>query len=139
MRKKLILGLAAIVIAGGTFVSGVLVERYCPGMFGLFSNVPNLVGPADRAGLKDDDPEMWEFSWSKVPRAERYYIYIAHSTLIDHPVVSQEVDVTFFRTQFRPSSVELRKGWTWKVRAMVGSEWSNWSEVRTFDVEPKGG
>jgi hypothetical protein len=139
MRRKLIFGLAAIIIAGTTFASGVLVERYYPDMFGLFSNVPNLVGPADGVVVKGDVPELWEFSWSKVPRAELYYIYIAHSTLIDHPVVSQEVDVTFFRTQFRPSSVEVCKGWTWKVRAMVGGEWSNWSEVRTFDVMPKGG
>jgi hypothetical protein len=29
-----------------------------------------------------------------------------------------------------------RRGWRWKVRALVGDEWSEWSEERTFDVEP---
>ncbi|MBM3242796.1 hypothetical protein FJZ31_41575 [Candidatus Poribacteria bacterium] len=26
--------------------------------------------------------------------------------------------------------------WTWKVKAMVGGVWGEWSEIRTFSVEP---
>jgi hypothetical protein len=140
MRTKLILGLAAVCIGVGAFVAGVLVERNYPAMLGSASTSPKLLSPVDGAVLKNNVPDMWEFSWSKVPKAERYHIYIAHSTLIDSPAVSQEMDVPVYRMpnpHLMRSSGPLRQGWTWKVKALVGGEWSKWSDVRTFDVEPK--
>jgi hypothetical protein len=139
MRTQLILGLVVLCIASAAFVAGMLVERHYPTLFAA-SNVPKLLSPDDGAVLNKHDPQVWEFTWSKVPRAERYQFFIAHSSDINHPVGSQEVEVPFYRLPYPhlfQGEDPYRKGWTWKVRAQVAGEWSKWSEVRTFDIEPK--
>jgi hypothetical protein len=144
MRTKLIFGLVAVCIAAGAFVAGMLFERNFPSVFASSSNTPTLLSPAEGAVLKTDVPEMWEFSWSKVPKAEKYHVYICHSGSLNFPFANTEVEVPFYRlnshaNNFNPRRTgftdgPLIKGWTWKIKAQVGGEWSKWSEVRTFDT-----
>jgi hypothetical protein len=140
MRKLLILGIVLVGVAGGAFVAGIFVERNFPSIFVAAPNTPTLLSPPEGVVLKTDVPDMWEFSWSKVPHADRYYVYIAHSSLMNNPVVSQEVEVPSYRLpnpHLMNNTGPTVKAWTWKIKAQVGGEWSKWSEVRTFDIEAK--
>jgi hypothetical protein len=187
MRNEVILGLAAVCIFGGGFVLGMLLEHRLFSIPGSQPNPPAppaLLSPADGAvlkGAKLAKALMWEFSWSKVFGAERYRIQIiagpnvrppprefAKLTEIAHPCADVVVEEPPYRyTDLPPPSLlpmpwsegDFRpKGWTWRVKAQaggqwspssrkmfkesddafekrVGGRWSEWSETRTFDVE----
>ncbi len=79
----------------------------------------------------------WFFDWEDVPKASRYHL-IVQSATAPNPVVDQDnirtsewnyVSKGFVSDQFRHN-------WTWKVRALVDDEWTDWSEVRRFSVMP---
>ena len=134
MRTKLILGIAVLCIVGAAFLAGMWVGHSFIPPFSTALNSPDLLEPVQGAVLKRDGQQA--FSWSKVPQAEKYHIYIAHSGNMDRPIVDQEMEVNVF--QMSPQWFSVSTGWTWKVKAQVDGEWSKWSEVRSFDVEPDG-
>jgi hypothetical protein len=144
MTKAILLAFAAVVGAVLAFVAGMLFERNFPSVFTSASNTPELLSPAEGAVLKTDAPDMWKFSWSKIPKAEKYHVFIGHSASLQFPLVNEVVEVPFYRlgshwNNFNPRRTgftdgPLLKGWTWKIKAQVGGEWSKWSEVRTFDT-----
>lgn len=132
MRKFLLFGLAGICIAAVAFIAGVFAER---SVFPLLAtdHPPTLLTPSQGEVLKRDITQ--EFRWTEVPGAEKYHVYVAHSTNKDRPAVSQEMEVTFLLLDTNVFTVD--RGWTWKVKAEVDGQWSNWSQVGTFDIESK--
>jgi hypothetical protein len=138
MRAKLLFGLFLIVLLVAAFVGGLCVEHQFSPLSAIGLQPPKLLGPDDGAVLKADSPDMWKFTWSAVPNAEKYEIYIFHQGL-NSSLVDSQVETPVFRLMnphLMPS--QLAKGWNWRVRVHVNGRWSKWSEVRTFDVDASG-
>src|ERR1700738_4330560 len=117
MNKRVTLGVAAVVVAGAAVV-GVLVRRH--------PAAPELNTPADGVVLPNGDsdtgkPIIWEFTWSKVPKAERYEFVIDHpgapAPLIDKVVEEPRYRYMEHGTSYKEDDLTR---WSWKARAQVG-------------------
>lgn len=105
--------------------------------------VPLLISPGEGELLDNgrndrQDDIIWDFDWSDCPGATKYNLYVQHEgsvgPVIDHPAV-----VASSYHYVGPGSYIIesnRFDWYWKVRSYASGKWSDWSEVRTFDVEP---
>lgn len=140
MRRKAIVGLAAFAIAGVAFVAYLFVDRYFPWLFASDPNPPALVAPADGAELPNGHgtpamPFAWDFTWSEVPRADRYEVVLDNAA---NPKLGNkvEVDKPWYSATFSAINFDKLEGWSWKVRAQVHGRWSQWSESRAFRLEP---
>jgi len=107
------------------------------------SCVPSLVSPEQGALLDNGrtdrlDDIVWDFDWSDCEGASRYHLYVRYPGARAPVVDNADVPVSSYHLAEPGAYIgDLgRFGWTWRVRAMVGSEWGEWSETRTFDVEP---
>jgi hypothetical protein len=104
--------------------------------------VPQLVSPEEGATLDNGrsdrlDDIVWDFDWSDCEGATEYHLYVKHSQA-RIPVIDLDGITTSRYRDVRPSSYIAdanRFGWEWKVRAKVGDQWGEWSEIRSFDVE----
>lgn len=92
----------------------------------------------DRQCAGESGAVSWEFSWSTVASATQYQLYVRgpHATI---PLV----DVLTEGTQYRQYSIGEVSGrnlndWSWKVRALVDSRRTSWSEDRHFNVQAAG-
>ena len=140
MRRKLLLGLAALGIAGVAFFAGVLVEHYFPSLFAFQPESPALLSPAEGAVLangRGSPPAdfTWDFSWSEVPRADRYELIISDPAGRSYTEELNSQQFHWGRTNISLPAEKLQ-GWSWRVRARVGGRWSKWSQTRQFSVEP---
>ena len=104
--------------------------------------VPELIAPRegdvlDNGRIDRQDSIGWRFTWVSCPDAESYQLYVKLSK-----ARFAVIDVTLTATRYdsnRPGAYIIdanRFGWTWKVRAKHEGQWGEWSETRTFDVEP---
>jgi superkiller protein 3 len=103
---------------------------------------PSLLKPAagatlDNGTLDGGKLRVWQFDWSGVPRATQYHLYVigskAKSPLINNPTLTS----SSYRFESKGYVADQnRRGWRWKVRALVHGTWSDWSEERAFDVAP---
>jgi len=104
---------------------------------------PTLVSPAEGAILDngaryDPDSIDWDFDWSDRAGVTRYHLYVKHS-YSPYPGIDDQNIVSSSYIDESPGSYIIdrnRYNWTWKVRAMVDGQWGEWSETRSFDVEP---
>jgi hypothetical protein len=105
--------------------------------------VPVPLAPAARAVLDNGCTNQsadfaWEFTWSGVPGAARYHLQVLGPTatvfLIDIPTIKGP-SYRHYASRAHIAAPNLR-GWKWKVRALIGSTWTDWSTEQTFDVEP---
>ena len=104
---------------------------------------PTLISPQNGTvldnGCKDhSDSIEWDFDWSDVPGATKYHIYVILENAVN-PVIDAITTASSYHYSSLGAYIEdaHRFNWTWKVRAGNDSgEWSEWSEVRYFDVEP---
>lgn len=84
------------------------------------------------------DPIEWEFKWSAVPKATSYHLHVI-GALATKPVINNSrLSDSMYRHKPTGGYIIKRhqRGWRWRVRAFVNGAWSEWSEERTFDVEP---
>lgn len=103
---------------------------------------PTLLSPPpgavlDNGCFSQTDTITWDFAWSETEGASRYHLYVIHPAA-QFPVIDQS---SITATEYRRASIAYilntyRLGWTWRVRAFVDGDWTAWSEVRSFDVEP---
>ncbi|MGC9526490.1 MAG: hypothetical protein ACP5D7_13215 [Limnospira sp.] len=104
--------------------------------------IPTPIIPQNGAILDNSredraDLIIWDFDWSDCPGATQYHLYVigenARNPVIDIDTLSQsshrEISAGYIGDR-------NRLNWTWKVRAKINGEWGEWSEIRTFDVEP---
>jgi hypothetical protein len=115
------------------------INQYCQK---LQLETPILLSPRDGAVLDNNCDDIsdiieWNFDWSAVRGATKYQIYVIHVGS-RYPLI--DATVTSSSYHFSNSGGYIidrnRYDWTWKVRAGTdGGEWSEWSEVRYFDVE----
>jgi hypothetical protein len=102
----------------------------------------NLFVPRDGATLDNGrvdrrDGITWEFDWPDVPGAIAYHLFVAHNP--DIPLIDLS-DIPESHSVYINDRAYIidrnRKGWFWKVRAMVDGKWTDWSRERPFGVEP---
>lgn len=106
---------------------------------------PMLISPENNAVLDNGrsdlyDSIIWDFDWSDVLRANLYQIYVIGPG-VKYPIINTSTISSSYHCEKKEYQSEREglnslSGWTWKVRAMVDGLWSEWSEVRTFNLEP---
>ena len=102
---------------------------------------PNLISPAEGAVLDNgcDDKSnklVWDFDWSDVRGATQYHLYVKSATAVN-PVIDTEMTTSSYHHEnFSYITNSNRLNWKWKVRAYADNYWTEWSDERSFDVEP---
>jgi formylglycine-generating enzyme required for sulfatase activity len=93
-----------------------------------------VLGNAQHAGGK---AAVWQFQWSAAPGATRYQLQVQSPRPSTPALDDAVIDSTSYQfTQKTIVSDDERHGWKWRVRAIVKDQWTDWSEERSFDVEP---
>jgi hypothetical protein len=105
---------------------------------------PSLLDPPEGAvlcdkGRPENQGKGWDFRWSPLAQAVKYHLRVTgpsdNDPLIDN---SELTDPSYHCNGIVSPPGAERRGWRWKVRAMVASQtWSDWSSERKFDVEPE--
>jgi len=103
---------------------------------------PQLLQPVTGATLENGTLDLSkllvrDFDWADVAGATQYHLYVI-GPAAKFPVINQP---TLATSSYRDESKSYvgdphRRGWRWKVRALVQGVWTDWSEERTFDVAP---
>ncbi|NIM90679.1 MAG: PEGA domain-containing protein [Candidatus Aminicenantes bacterium] len=101
-----------------------------------------LISPEDGAVLDNGrydrrDDIVWDFDWADVVGATKYHLYVKHTGSL-YPAINREVYGSSYHEVGEGSYIINRNrfNWKWKVRAFIDGMWSQWSEERSFDVEP---
>ena len=105
---------------------------------------PALLEPVEGALLSDmgrpeNQGKGWDFRWSPVAKALKYHLRVTGPSDNNNPLIdnSELTDPSYHYHGIVPPTVAERRGWRWKVRAMLASQtWSDWSFERKFDIEP---
>jgi len=104
--------------------------------------VPTLISPATGAvmdnGCNGQSNEIvWDFDWSDCSGADKYHLYVIGPTAT-YPVVddSSIISSSYQYVSLGVIADQFRLGWRWRVRAEINGVWGEWSDERTFDVEP---
>ncbi len=104
---------------------------------------PLLISPEKGAVLDNgrtdrSDDIVWDFDWSDCEGATEYHLYvIGYNAILPVIDVSNITSSSYQHIRHGSYIIERNRcGWTWKVRARVAGQWTEWSEIRTFDVEP---
>lgn len=107
------------------------------------TNIPILLSPSNGAlmdnGCKaENDRIIWDFQWSKVPKATQYQIYVIGKTAINPVVNSVTVNNLYHYESPVGSEVQggNNLGWSWRVRAQVDGIWKEYSNQKYFDLRP---
>jgi hypothetical protein len=105
---------------------------------------PSLLEPREGAvlcdkGRRENQGKGWDFRWSPVVQAEKYHLCVTGPSDKDPLINNSELTDPSYHCNgiVSPPGAE-RRGWRWKVRAMVASQtWTDWSPERKFDVQPE--
>jgi hypothetical protein len=105
-------------------------------------DIPELISPEEGAVLDNGrtdkkDYIKWHFSWAYVSGASMYRLYVKHVGA-KYPVIDRDVFNVSYNSEEYGAYVANRNrfNWKWKVRAYVYDMWCDWSEERSFNVEP---
>jgi len=112
------------------------------GAFRLPVSCAESISPEQGAILDNrrrDRPDgiVWDFDWSDCAGATKYHLYVIGGNATSPVIDNADIGTSSYRYVSDPGSyitVRNRYNWTWKVRAMVGGQWGEWTETRTFDV-----
>ena len=101
--------------------------------------VPTLLSPINNAlvdnGCTDfSDPSIQDYDWTDVPNATAYHLYVFGPTALTPAVDISTITVSEYRDS-DTSWVGNTVGWRWRVRAMVGGVWRDWSNDGVFNFE----
>jgi hypothetical protein len=89
-------------------------------------------GAMDRSKLS-----VWEFTWAPVAGAKKYHLYVIGPTAKNPLINDANVTLPSYRHETAAwIGYTSHLDWRWKVRAMVDETWTDWSEERTYNVEP---
>jgi len=103
---------------------------------------PQLTSPPKGAELDNGrrdrrDGILWRFVWRPMAGATNYWIKVEKCGA-GHAEVNDSLKANTFAYRSRGGYVseENRYMWVWRVRAKVAGRWTDWSDGRTFSVEP---
>jgi hypothetical protein len=79
--------------------------------------------------------DSWQFDWSDV-QASAYRVQVFSPS--GAPVLDVSDIAASIYTWDQPPTVEEsdRRGWRWRVQALVGGSWRDWTTEVSFDVDP---
>lgn len=122
-------------------IASIIFGFYAATLDAQDSAEPSLVAPSDGALLDNGrtdrlDVMRWEFEWAPVPNADKYRLKVQGKSAKFPAVNTVLADTSFVKESSSYIIARNQQGWTWKVQARVNGKWGNWSEERTFDVEP---
>ena len=103
---------------------------------------PELISPregevVDNGCQNRQNGILTAFEWREVPGAVRYHLYVKYPGA-QNPVIDDARILTTGYCRWEQGSYVAesnRIGWTWKVRARVNRQWTDWSAERHFDIE----
>jgi len=104
--------------------------------------IPLLISPMagailDNGRVDSNDYIRWDFKWTDCPGSTAYHLYVIGPNAQNPVIDNSSIITSYYPYGSRGYVVErYRFGWTWKVRAKLNGQWSNWSETRSFDVGP---
>lgn len=97
---------------------------------------PDIGDVLDNGCSNATDMIEWTFDWEDVPNATMYHIYVRGANAT-YPVVDQVVNTSDFTHSSLGYIInDNRLDWYWHVKVNINGVWSQWSETRTFNVEP---
>lgn len=124
-----------VVCIDGIQVIDIQLEPY------IICQVPQLISPQEGETLDNgrtdgQDYIIWDFDWSDIYGAIKYNLYVKH-TGSQFPAIDREIDSSSFHREDSGYIIDRNRfGWKWKVRFYANGRWSDWSEERSFNVEP---
>lgn len=129
MRCLMAVGLCLVLLASGC------------GEGGEEALVPQLLTPAEGQVMDNGrsdcyEPISWHFTWTEVPGAQRYQLTVEN---LEEGFPFIEVETLYPDFEWCGEGhipQESLTGWKWRVRAGTMAEWWEWSEERSFSVEP---
>jgi hypothetical protein len=98
--------------------------------------VPTPVAPLAGASVANAcSGDTWQFDWSDI-QASAYHLQVfspSGSTVLD----VSDIPASIY-TWSDPPTVEesARRGWRWRVQALVAGSWWDWTTEISFDVDP---
>jgi len=104
--------------------------------------IPSLISPENHAVLDNGrtdrtDDIIWDFDWSDCEGDTLYHLYVVGPPSIDPVIDTITSDSSYHYVCHGCYIREVdRYAWKWIVRAQVDGQWGEWSELRTFSVEP---
>lgn len=101
--------------------------------------VPTLLAPASGSALANDcTGDVWAFDWSDVANASAYEVVVRREGAPAPVIEAANVTGSEYRWRRDPSIVPEaeRRGWRWRVRAMVDGTWREWTPESPFEVDP---
>lgn len=111
--------------------------------FGQGVQPPTPVSPAsmeqmDNGCFDRSDRIEWDFEWQAVPNARKYHLYVKSRSAPIPVVDNKGLGKTTYKHRRDKAYIGGRgvSIWSWKVRALVGKTWTEWSEEREFRIEP---
>ncbi len=105
-------------------------------------SAPDLISPKpvqvmDNGCMDRSNGIEWDFEWEAVAGAKKYQLWVKS----DGAPIAAIDKKTNKETTYRHVAPKTYIGgarpslWTWRVRAHVGSKWTEWSVDRKFQVE----
>ena len=121
-------------------VAGTIFLCSCGGATSPSLDAPTLVSPADFAlldngCLNQNDLMTWSFTWSAVPGATSYHLYVKQDAAT-FPVIDQKGITVAAYTLNTTSYTAALTGWHWYVQAEANGTEGPQSRMGAFDVEP---
>lgn len=107
----------------------------------IICRAPQLISPQEGAILDNgrtdgQDYKIWDFDWSDIYGATKYNLYVKH-TGSQFPMIDEETDFSSFHREDSGYIADRNRfNWKWRVRFYANGRWCDWSEERSFDVEP---
>ena len=98
---------------------------------------PRPQSPADRGALPNSSGGTlsWAFDWTDVAGATEYRIEIVQEDAPRAFLEKAEIGASEFVLTRNGGSLARTEGWSWRVAAKVGGEWTEWSPRARFRVE----
>jgi hypothetical protein len=103
---------------------------------------PELVSPSpmqemDNGCMDRSNGIEWDFEWRQVDGATRYQIWVKSDAAPIAAINGKTVKTTTYEHRAPKTYIGGRPtNWSWRVRARVGSKWTEWSAEQKFTIEP---
>lgn len=106
------------------------------------SCIPVLISPQNDVVMDNGcnlgitENAHWSFYWNTCAGATKYNLYVKNSAA-PYPFI----DIETTKSEYLNYNAGIildgnTTGWTWKIRSYIDGEWGDWSDLRTFMVEP---
>jgi serine/threonine protein kinase len=107
------------------------------------SCIPQLISPIvgallDNGRTDNMDSIVWDFDWSDCQNATMYHLYVIKTGAALPVIDINNINNSAYHHVCNQCYIadNNRFDWTWKVRANINGQWGEWSETRSFNVEP---